>query len=88
MTPRVSLSPAALAAPPAIATHGALGIATAGRFAEGVAQHALMSLPLQAVAKTAQTAVADLVALAGMAVCTDGCAGGTCGDTHVRTTFR
>jgi hypothetical protein len=54
----------------------------AGGSTEGVAQCALMSLPSCAVAKTAQMAAAALAASAGTAVCADGCADGTCIDSH------
>jgi hypothetical protein len=57
----------------------------AGRTNEGVAMHALASLPLCAVDKTAQTAAAALAAMAGMAACTDGCTGGTCSNGPART---
>jgi hypothetical protein len=74
MAPQVSPPPAAQAAPPAIAVFDALGIETAGGDVEGVAQRALTTLPLRAVDETVQTAA-----------CTVGCAGGNCGETHVRT---
>jgi hypothetical protein len=84
-TPRVSPPPAALAAPPAIAIQNASGIETAGGDGKGVAQHTLTPLPLRAVNKTVQTAVAAAAARAGTAACTDGCAGGNCSKTHVWT---
>ena len=77
-TPRESPPPAALAAPPANAVCDALGIETAGGDVEGVAQRALTSLPSRAVDKTMQTAAAAPATRVGAAVCTDGCAGGTC----------
>jgi hypothetical protein len=49
---------------------------------EGVAKCTLMPSPLCSTTETAQMAVADPAARAGMAICTDGCAGGTCGDAH------
>jgi len=84
-TPRASPPPAALAAPPAIAIRDALGIETAGGDVEGVAQRAPTSLPSRAFDKTTQTAAAAPATRVGEAVCTDDCAGGTCGETHVRT---
>jgi len=44
-----------------------------------------MSSPLHAVDETTQTAAAAPVARVGVAACTDGCAGGTCGEMHART---
>jgi hypothetical protein len=85
MTPRVSPPPADIAAPPANAVCDALGIETAGRDVEGVAQRAPMSSPSRTVDVTAQMVAATLVARVGAATCTDGCAGGTCGEMHART---
>ena len=85
IAPQASPPPAALAALPAIAVRDALGIATAGREVEGVAQRALTTLPSRAVDETVQTAAAAPATRVGAAVCMDGCAGGTCGETHVRT---
>ena len=85
MTPQVSPPPAALAAPPANAVCDASGIETAGGDVKGVAQRAPMSLPLRAVDVTAQMAAAALAARVGAAACTNGCAGGTCGEMHART---
>jgi hypothetical protein len=62
----------------------ALGSTRAGRTTEGVALRALGPLPSPAVVDTAGTAVA-LAARPGTAVCTDGCAGGTCTGGHART---
>ena len=84
-TPRVSPPPAALAAPPAIAIHNALGIETADGDVKGVAQSALTPLPFCAVNETVQMVAAAAMARAGTGACTDGCAGGNCGKTHVRT---
>ena len=84
-TPRASPPPAALAAPPANAVCDALGIEMTGGDVEGVAQRAPTSLPLCAVDKTTQTAAASPVARVGGAACTDGCAGGTCGEMHAPT---
>jgi hypothetical protein len=84
-TPRVSPPPAALAAPPANAVCDALGIETAGGVVEGVAQRAPTSLPSRAVDETMQMAAAAPAARVGAAACTDGCAGGTCGEMHART---
>jgi hypothetical protein len=83
-TPRASPPPSALAAPPAIAVCNALGIERAGGDIEGVAQCTPTSLPLHVVNKTAQTVAAASATMIGTAVCTDGCAVGTCGETHVR----
>ena len=83
--PPASPPPAALAAPPAIAVRDALGIEMAGGDVEGVAQRALTTLPSRAVDETVQMAAAAPATRVGAAVCTDGCAGGTCGETHVRT---
>ena len=55
-----------------------------GGTVEGVSQHDLTSSPLRTVAETAQTAATALMAMAGMAVCADGWAAGTCGDRHAR----
>ena len=41
--------------------------------------------PSRAVDVTAQTEAAALAARVGAAACTDGCAGGTCGEMHART---
>jgi len=84
-TPWASPPPAALAAPPAIAVHNYLGIKTAGGDVEGVAQHAPTSLPLRAVDESTQTAAAAPATRGGAVVCRDGWAGGSCGETHVRT---
>ena len=85
MTPWVSTPPAALAAPLANAVCNALGIEMAGGAVKGVAQRALMPFPLRTVVKTTQTVTADPVARAGAEVCTDGCASGTCSNTHAWT---
>jgi len=87
MTPWVSPPPAALAAPPANAVCDALGIKTAGGDVEGVAQRASTSSPSRAVDETAQMAVAALAARVGTSACTEGCAGGTCGEMHAQTFF-
>jgi len=87
MTPRVSPPPAALAIPLANAVCDAWGIETAGGDVEGVAQRAPTSSPSRAVDVTVQTAAAALAARVGVAACTDGCAGGTCGKMHARTFF-
>jgi len=84
-TLRVSLPPAALAAPPANAVCDALVIEKAGGDVEGVAQCAPTSLPSRAVDEATQTAAAAPVARVGAAACTDGCVGGTCGEMHART---
>jgi len=84
-TPWASPPPAALAAPPAIVVRDALGIKMAGGDVEGVAQRAPTSLPSRTVDETTQTAAAAPATRVGPTVCTDGCAGGTCGKTHVRT---
>jgi hypothetical protein len=84
-TPRASPPPAALAAPPAIAIHDDLGIQTAGGDVEGVAQRTPTSLPLRAFDETTQTATAAPATRGGAAVCRDGCAGGSCGETHAQT---
>ena len=44
-----------------------------------------MSSPLHAVDETTQTAAAAPEARVGVAACTDGCAGGTCGEMHAWT---
>ena len=77
--------PAALAAAPANAICNTPGIETAGGDIKGVAQPTPTSLPSRAVDETMQTAAAAPAARVGAVVCTDGCAGGTCGKTHVRT---
>ena len=82
-TPLMSPPPAALATPPAIAVCNASGIETAGGDVEGVAQRAPTSLSLCTVNKNAQTAATAFAARVGTAVCTDGCAGSTCVETHV-----
>ena len=85
---RVSLSPAAEAAPPVDADEARRGVegdavgislhaSRVGGTTEGVAQRALGPLPPRPVLRTAATVVA-LAARTGLAVCTDGCAGGTC----------
>ena len=74
-----------MATPPANAVCNALGIETAGRAVEGVAQRTPLYLPLCAVNKTTQMAAAAPAARVGAAVFADGCAGGTCGETHART---
>jgi hypothetical protein len=84
-TPRASHPPAALAALPANAVCDALVIETAGGDVEGVAQRAPTSLPSRAVDKTTQTAAAAPATRGGAVVCRDGCAGGSCGKTHVWT---
>ena len=84
-TPRASHPPAALAAPPANAACDALVIETARGDVEGVAQRALTYLPSRAVDETTQTAAAAPATRVGAVVCRDGCVGGTCGETHVRT---
>ena len=84
-TPRAGPPPAAMAAPPAIAVHDDLGIETAGGDVEGVAQRAPTSSPSRAVDETTQTAAAAPATRGGAVVCRDGCAGGSCGETHVRT---
>ena len=84
-TPRASPPPAPLAAPPVIAVCDASGIETAGGDVEGVAQRAPTSLPSRTADKTVQTVEAASGARIGTAVCMDGCAVGTCGETHVRT---
>jgi hypothetical protein len=83
--PRASPPPAALAAPPAIAVHDDLGIETAGEDVKGVAQRAPTSLPLRTVDETTQTATAAPATRGGAVVCRDGCAGGSCGETHAWT---
>ena len=52
---------------------------------KGVAQRAHTPLPSRAVDETTQTETAAFAARVGTSVCTDGCAGGTCGKMHVRT---
>ena len=84
-TPRASHPPAALAAPPANAVCDALVIETAGGDVEGVAQRAPTSLPSRAVDETTQTVAAAPATRGGAVVCRDGCAGGSCGETHART---
>jgi hypothetical protein len=78
--------PVALAALQVIAVNqDAAGILTAGGIIKGGAQCTLMPLPLCTAAETAEMAAADPAARDGRAICTDGCAGGTCGDMHART---
>ena len=84
-TLRVSPPPAALAALPATAICDALGIEMAGGDVKGVAQRTPTSSPLRAGNKTTQMAAAAPVARVGAAACTDGCAGGTCGEMHTWT---
>ena len=84
-TPQASHPSAALAAPPAITVPDALGIETAGGDVEGVAQRAPTSLPSRAVDETTQTAAAAPATRGGAVVCRDGCAGGSCGKTHIWT---
>ncbi len=99
--PRTSPPPAALAALPVNADQDAAGILQAGRVVGGVAVHALGSLraggttkgvalcapgplPSNAAVEAAETAAAS-VARSGTAVCTDGCASGTCINGRGRT---
>ena len=60
-----------------VAVGNSLDASRVGGTTEGVAQRALGPLPPRPVLRTVATAVA-LAASTGPAVCTDGCAGGTC----------
>ncbi|KAL3812075.1 hypothetical protein ACHAXA_002879 [Cyclostephanos tholiformis] len=86
--PQVSSPPAAEAAPPVdadeacggvdgVAVGNSLDASRAGGTTEGVAQRALGPLPPRPALQTAAPVVA-LAASTSPAVCTDGCAGGTC----------
>jgi hypothetical protein len=100
MAPCASPPPAALTVLPVNADKDAAGILQAGRVVKGVAMHALGSLwagettkgvallapgplPSHVAVEAAEMAAAS-VARPGTAVCTDGCAGGTCVDGHGR----
>jgi hypothetical protein len=101
MAPRASPPPAALAALPVTTDQDAVGILQAGGVVKGVAMRTLSSLwaggntkgvalralaplPSHAVVETVETAAAS-VARPGTAVCTYGCAGGTCVNGRGRT---
>jgi hypothetical protein len=92
--PRVSSSPAALAALPVDAKQASRGVegvpvqtldtSRVGGITEGVPVRTLGPLPPRTVVETVETAAA-LVAEPGPAVCLDGCAGGTCVNGRART---
>jgi hypothetical protein len=67
-----------------VAVGNSLDASRAEGTTEGVAQRALSPPPPCPALRTAETAVASAVD-PGTAVCTDGCAGGTCIDGHART---
>jgi hypothetical protein len=92
--PRVSFSLAAVAALPVDAMQAGEGIegvaqralntSRAGGTTGGVALHTPGPLPSRPLPGTAEMA-ATLTANPGTAICTDGCASGTCVDGHART---
>jgi hypothetical protein len=94
MAPRVSSSPAALAALPVDAKQASGGVegvpestldtSQGGGITEGVPVQTLGPLPPRTVVETVETAAAS-VAKPSPAVCLDGCAGGTCVNGRART---